>query len=180
MYTSATTGEALKQAVWCIQQIKQSTILIWPRSGWICFLDKQSVHLIRREIEFPHIKKKKTTERVTGCFLRRLYLHCVEERGGDLLLHLKCAPERSLPCVLPCLISLCAEQHHAPLAPLSQSDTWSSWWERVCAWGLLVWCQKCSAGLQVWCKQESSHLFAERRWIASVELICCLSLQRQS
>lgn len=50
--------------IWSSRQIKTlhdsflSIFFFLPRSVWICFLDKQSVHLIRQEIESPHIRER--------------------------------------------------------------------------------------------------------------------------
>lgn len=81
------------------------------------------MHLIGQEIALVHIKA--TVEGGHKLFPRETLPACIMcrrvregERGGrkkktwDAAVAFECVPERSLLCVLHCLISLCAKQHH--------------------------------------------------------------------
>lgn len=115
--------------IWSSRQIKTlhdsflSIFFFLPRSVWICFLDKQSVHLIRQEIESPHIRERawrghwrfpRVGGREGGVDVAHL-----GGFGGEaevLLLAFECVPVKS--CVLHCLISLVCKTARRPLIPL--------------------------------------------------------------
>lgn len=115
----------------CAQQIKQTTTTIWPRSGWICFLNKQCVHLITQEIALAHIKNHGEGHRL---FPQGTLPSCVmwreKERRtncGMLLLHLNVC-QRNPSCVSFTASFHFVQKSITPSFPLSLSTALSHFW----------------------------------------------------
>lgn len=166
--------------MWYTKQIKLTTITIWPRSAWVCFPNKQCVHLISQEISLEHIKR--TIETVTGCFLRGHQLPALcEGEGGegglqDAAVWVECVPEKTLLCVLHCLISLWAKQHHTlfstPSLRLSAVSVTPDTDEMsICAPDFPVFeCVGALAGLCAWWK--SNYSISSSAWAECASWLC--------
>lgn len=125
-YLTADYWEMLcRPPIWNSRQIKTLhgsflSIFLKPKSVCICFLDKQSVHLIRQEIESPHISERAQRGHwwfphvgVGVWITDDAHLGCCGREAEVLLFAFECVPVKS--CALHCcLISLVCSETTSP------------------------------------------------------------------